>query len=138
MRPPRLPFPARAGAVQWGKGSFTSRRERRPLKATRGSENERGQRGQGKDHGGTAAGTAGSRKDHGGAAFQAASACARRGEGASCVGKGREDLERRAGGSKTEGPAQARGGERQRGGRALGEILLGLPLFEIVFLQIFE
>jgi hypothetical protein len=63
-RPPRLPFPARAGAVQWGKGSFTSRRQRWPLKATRGSENERGQRGQGKDHGGTAAGTAGSSKDH--------------------------------------------------------------------------
>jgi hypothetical protein len=74
MRPSRLPFPARAGAVQWGKGSFASRREQRPLKATSGSENERGQCGQGKDHGGTAAGMAGSRKDHGGAAFQAASA----------------------------------------------------------------
>jgi hypothetical protein len=70
--------------------------------------------------------------------FQAALACARCGEGASYVGKGRGDLGRRAGGSKTEGPAQARGGERRRGGRALGEILLGLPLFEIVFLQIFE
>jgi hypothetical protein len=108
MRPLRLPFPARAGAVQWGKGSFASRRERRPLKATRGSEDERGQHGQGKDHGGTAVGTAGSSKDHGGATFQAASACARRGEGASCVGKGQGDLGRRAGGSKTEGPAQAR------------------------------
>jgi hypothetical protein len=36
------------------------------------------------------------------------------------------------------GARQVRGGERRRGGRALGEILLGLPLFEIVFLQIFE
>jgi hypothetical protein len=36
------------------------------------------------------------------------------------------------------GARQARGGERRRGGRALGETLLGLPLFEIVFLQIFE
>jgi hypothetical protein len=88
MRPPRLPFPARAGAVQWGEGSFASKRERWPLKVMCGSENERGQRRQGKDHGGTAAGTAGSRKDHGGAAFQAASACTQCGEGASCVGKG--------------------------------------------------
>jgi hypothetical protein len=39
---------------------------------------------------------------------------------------------------ENQGPAQARGGERRRGGRALGEILLGLPLFEIVFLKIFE
>jgi hypothetical protein len=103
-----VPVEGRRGAVG-EKGSFASRRERRPLKATRGSENERGQRGQGKVHGGTAAGTAGSRKDHGGAAFQAASACARRGEGASCIGKGRGDLGRHVGGSKTEGPAQARG-----------------------------
>jgi hypothetical protein len=74
--------------VQRGEGSFASKRERWPLKVTCGSENERGQRRQGKDHSGTAAGTAGSRKDHGGAAFQAASACAQCGEGASCVGKG--------------------------------------------------
>jgi hypothetical protein len=103
MRPPRLSFPARAGAVQWGKGSFASRRERWPLKVTRGSENERGQRGQGKDHCGTAAGTAVSIKDHGGAAFQTASTCVRRGEGASCVEKGQKDLGRCVGGSKTKG-----------------------------------
>jgi hypothetical protein len=35
------------------------------------------------------------------------------------------------------GPQEASGGERRRGGRAVGEILLGLPLFEIVFLEIF-
>jgi hypothetical protein len=36
------------------------------------------------------------------------------------------------------GARQACGGERRCGGRALGEILLGMPLFEIVFLQLFE
>jgi hypothetical protein len=68
-----------------------------------------------------------------GATFQAPSACARRGEGASCVGKARGNLGRRAGGSDVEVAYGARAGALARWSAddvASGWNCFGLALFE--------